>query len=216
MLLVLNYGYFKCVLFWQTVFRTHITIMVDWALKINYLSTVPKPFRQCSRKCTAGGLLRTDFKFDAQISNLCVMLTHTISKQSRRLPVSLNRFAKIGKQISACLIRIYDAREAHIIFKLWSRRSSVSWIDLKSSESKTPLVKSDSYPRCSLVEKSVLESLAVADSSSNITFFLHSLQNEAKHVALNLVDRSQDAVGRKTGQKCHCREGDFLCYIGWV
>ena len=34
----LNYGYLKYVLFWQTVFHPDITIMVDWALKINCLS----------------------------------------------------------------------------------------------------------------------------------------------------------------------------------
>ena len=36
--MVLNYGFIKYVLFWQTEFRPDITVMVDWALKINYLS----------------------------------------------------------------------------------------------------------------------------------------------------------------------------------
>ena len=31
----------RYVLFWQTVFRPDITVMVDWALKINYLSIYP-------------------------------------------------------------------------------------------------------------------------------------------------------------------------------
>ena len=32
---------------------------------------------QCSRQCTTAGLLRPNLNFDAQMRNLCVILTHT-------------------------------------------------------------------------------------------------------------------------------------------
>ena len=45
-----------------------------------------------------------------------------------------------GKQNATGLIRIHEAHDAHMILKSWSRWSPVRRIDLKSSESKIPLV----------------------------------------------------------------------------
>ena len=120
------------------------------------------------------------------------MLTHTISKQSRRSPASLNRCAKFRKQNAACLIRICDAHDAHIILKSRSRRE---WSESDRSE-KFGKQNQIRIHNAHWLKSQFGSSIAVADWLKH--YFLSPLSSEqGKHVALNSVERSQDVVSCK-------------------